>query len=262
MAEFAPQTKNPIARFILTRPALTVALIASVISTIGLLVLFLSREAIGNDFGVYWRAANEPVTAAYLPRLHNPFPYPPTMLLWIQPLALVSKWPAFVAWSGLSLVVFLAACRRYLDGRTILLALVSPAMFHCIATGQVSAALAGLLIYALSTPHRARAGIALAVIASIKPQLVLAAPLYLLVTRDWRAIANLVPIAVFNRPGSALRALSSPAARALWRFRHDPSDARSLAGTPSPAWVFLPSPHVPLSSTELRSLAKSGVSAS
>jgi nicotinate-nucleotide adenylyltransferase len=80
--------------------------------------------------------------------------------------------------------------------------------------------------------------------------------------RDWRTIANLLPIAVFNRPGSALRALSSPAARALWRFRHDPSDARSLAGTPPPAWVFLPSPHVPLSSTELRARVKSRVGAS
>lgn len=80
--------------------------------------------------------------------------------------------------------------------------------------------------------------------------------------RDWRGIASKLPIAVFNRPGSALRALSSPAARALWRFRHDPSDARSLAGTPPPAWVFLPTPHVPLSSTELRALAKSHARAS
>jgi len=70
--------------------------------------------------------------------------------------------------------------------------------------------------------------------------------------RAWRSIAAAVPIAVFNRPESALRALSAPAARTLWRFRHDPSDAAGLPGTRPPAWVFLPSPHVALSSTELR----------
>jgi nicotinate-nucleotide adenylyltransferase len=70
--------------------------------------------------------------------------------------------------------------------------------------------------------------------------------------RDWRTIAGRIPIAVFNRPGAALRALSSPAARALWRFRMDPSDAAGLAGSRPPAWVFLPSPHVSLSSTEIR----------
>ena len=73
--------------------------------------------------------------------------------------------------------------------------------------------------------------------------------------RDWRAIAAAIPIAVFNRPGSALRALSSPAARTLWRFRHDPTDAAGLAGSRPPAWVFLPSPHVAISSTELRAVA-------
>jgi len=71
--------------------------------------------------------------------------------------------------------------------------------------------------------------------------------------RNWRSIAAGIPIAVFNRPESALPALASPVANALRRFRIDPSDARKLAGTRPPAWVFLPSPHVALSSTALRS---------
>ena len=70
--------------------------------------------------------------------------------------------------------------------------------------------------------------------------------------RDWRAIAEGLPIAVFNRPGSALRALASPAARTLWRFRRDPTEAAGLAGSRPPAWVFLPSPHVAISSTAIR----------
>jgi nicotinate-nucleotide adenylyltransferase len=73
--------------------------------------------------------------------------------------------------------------------------------------------------------------------------------------RDWKTIAAVIPIAVFNRPGSALPALSSPAARALAQSRMPESGAGALAGTPAPAWVFLSSPHIPLSSTEIRSAA-------
>ena len=70
--------------------------------------------------------------------------------------------------------------------------------------------------------------------------------------RDWPTIAATVPIAVFNRPGEALRALSSPAALARARWRIPESTAATLAGRQPPAWVFLSTPHIPLSSTELR----------
>ena len=70
--------------------------------------------------------------------------------------------------------------------------------------------------------------------------------------RDWQRIAAALPIAVFNRPGLGLRALASPAAKALARFRLDAGDASLLAATPPPAWIFLPSPHIDISSTALR----------
>ncbi len=70
--------------------------------------------------------------------------------------------------------------------------------------------------------------------------------------RDWQVIAASLPIAVFNRPGMALRALSSPTAHTLWQSRIRSADARSLASKPPPAWVFLPSPHIAISSTALR----------
>jgi nicotinate-nucleotide adenylyltransferase len=70
--------------------------------------------------------------------------------------------------------------------------------------------------------------------------------------RDWRRIAETVPMAVFNRPGLALKALSSPAAKALTRWRLPMEADGDLARKAPPAWVFVPSPHVPLSSTELR----------
>jgi nicotinate-nucleotide adenylyltransferase len=74
--------------------------------------------------------------------------------------------------------------------------------------------------------------------------------------RDWQRIAAAIPIAVFNRPGEMPAALSAPAAVALRGARLPISAAGFLARTPPPAWVFLPTPHVPLSSTELRSRRK------
>jgi nicotinate-nucleotide adenylyltransferase len=74
--------------------------------------------------------------------------------------------------------------------------------------------------------------------------------------RGWKTIVESIPIAVFNRPGSARNALSSPAAKTLWRSRHDPSDAARLGRIPPPAWIFLPSPHVDISSTALRAAAR------
>jgi nicotinate-nucleotide adenylyltransferase len=74
---------------------------------------------------------------------------------------------------------------------------------------------------------------------------------------DWQRIAATVPMAVFNRPGEALRALASPAAVALRSARIPAHAAGKLAGMAPPAWVFLPTPHIPLSSTELRGAAAS-----
>ena len=76
--------------------------------------------------------------------------------------------------------------------------------------------------------------------------------------RNWEGIADMVPMAIFNRPGQALRALASPAARTLAASRIRECDAGRLAGMTPPAWVFLASPHVPLSSTQLRLKRESG----
>ena len=70
--------------------------------------------------------------------------------------------------------------------------------------------------------------------------------------RDWQTIAASIPIAVFNRPGLALKALSSPAARALSGVRVPERFAREIVGRKPPAFVFLWSPQIPLSSSELR----------
>lgn len=70
--------------------------------------------------------------------------------------------------------------------------------------------------------------------------------------KDWRRIAELVPIAVFNRPGYADSALNSEAAETLAAFRMDARDAANLAERAPPAWVFIDETDNPLSSTALR----------
>lgn len=70
--------------------------------------------------------------------------------------------------------------------------------------------------------------------------------------QDWRRIAAQVPIAVIDRPPQSFRALASPAARALSRYRLPESKAARLVDRPAPAWVFLTGLKLNLSSTGLR----------
>jgi len=70
--------------------------------------------------------------------------------------------------------------------------------------------------------------------------------------RHWRTIARIVPICVVDRPGWRFKALASPAARALWRWRIPEAKAGLLAGMKPPAWTFLTTRLSQESSTELR----------
>ena len=73
--------------------------------------------------------------------------------------------------------------------------------------------------------------------------------------RHWRGLAGMLPIAVVDRPGWHLKALASPAARALARTRLPESEAALLPTRKPPAWVFLTSRLSEASSTALRAQA-------
>lgn len=68
----------------------------------------------------------------------------------------------------------------------------------------------------------------------------------------WREIAEMIPLAVYVRPGSELRAPVAKAATALARYRLEESDARALADRDPPAWVFLRGLMSALSSSAIR----------
>ena len=76
--------------------------------------------------------------------------------------------------------------------------------------------------------------------------------------RRWRLIAELMPIAVVDRPGSTLKAILSPAGAALARFRVPERDATRFAAMKPPALLFLHGPRSKLSSTALRRVGEEG----
>jgi nicotinate-nucleotide adenylyltransferase len=70
--------------------------------------------------------------------------------------------------------------------------------------------------------------------------------------RDWRDIAQLVPIAVIDRPGLTLKSVRYPAAVWLGRARIPEHAAATLPARMPPAWVYLHGPRSTLSSTAIR----------
>ncbi len=68
----------------------------------------------------------------------------------------------------------------------------------------------------------------------------------------WREIAELLPIAVVDRPGWRLKALASPAAGRLAGYRIPEGKAARLPGMSAPAWAFLSTRLSEASSTALR----------
>lgn len=55
----------------------------------------------------------------------------------------------------------------------------------------------------------------------------------------WEKIAGMMPMAVYERPGSTFRATVSRAAVALKQYRLPEAEAEALAGRDAPAWVYL-----------------------
>ena len=69
---------------------------------------------------------------------------------------------------------------------------------------------------------------------------------------QWREIFHMLPIAVIDRPGWHLKALSSPAAGAFAHARVPDACAAGLVVMSPPAWTFLTGPLMPVSSTAIR----------
>ncbi len=69
--------------------------------------------------------------------------------------------------------------------------------------------------------------------------------------RKWRDIAEMLPIAIFDRPGYSVGGLNSKFARQYGRYK---VPYRQLLSTHAPAWTFVPIPKHAGSATNIRRL--------
>jgi nicotinate-nucleotide adenylyltransferase len=71
--------------------------------------------------------------------------------------------------------------------------------------------------------------------------------------RNWKEIFHLVPVAVVERPGSALLARGAEAALCFARHRSAANDG--FAKSPPPTWTMIEAHRNPMSATRLRAEA-------
>ena len=70
--------------------------------------------------------------------------------------------------------------------------------------------------------------------------------------QKWEQIAELVPFAIFDRPGYSMTAIASKTAQKFRRQRLGEARASALSGMKPPAWVFCHGKRNPLSATDIR----------
>jgi hypothetical protein len=171
--------------FIRDKWPLLIALWVAISSNVAIIaVLWPKAQAV--DFAVFWRAVH-----ALHPYAANeqPFVYPPTALLWFSPLKLVDVWPGYLIWTAISVAVFAVAAVGLYGRGSAALAIISPAMSVGLIPGQTSLVAAAILFAAFATQCRVCRGILLGALLTFKPQLAVVAPLFLLVSREWLALA-------------------------------------------------------------------------
>jgi glycosyl transferase family 87 len=202
----------------MARVALGYALSIALLTSAWNIGLRVARPAYLCDLAVYWAAVRTPLEAVYSlggladvthlgAALTGPFAYPPSTLLWLQPLRLAPLFPALWLWAGLGLGAYAVAARRLVDWRTVAFALITPSLVVGAAEGQVALPVAALILGAVSSKRPWVVGLLFAVAATIKPQAVLLAPVALVAAGQMRALAwsiavgasiGLVSIAAFG----------------------------------------------------------------
>lgn len=158
---------------------------------------FVSMPGKAPDFTVFWAAATHafgPVyDSTFITPLQNalpgprPFANPPTFLLMLFPFGLLPFKAAYVVWVSASVAAFFAVGLKMT--RWAWLAIFSPTLIFVILVGQTTLLAGSLSVIGLFLAGRrsVAAGMALGIAACIKPQLVILAPLALLMLRDVRA---------------------------------------------------------------------------
>lgn len=143
---------------------------------------FLGWGPLTADYRVFWEAARLPVEQIYF--APKPFVYPPPAIPLFKTIALIQFWPGFVLWTVVSASAFYLAASRLTDRRIALLSMLSVASVQNLILGQTAMLLGAAILAAFTMPAIA-GGVILGIVAVVKPQLLVMAPLALLVRRDW-----------------------------------------------------------------------------
>ncbi len=162
-----------------------------------------------------------------------PWLYPPTMLLFVVPVALVPFLPAYFLFFAGSLLCYACAISRLSGLRThlpapraaALVILAYSAVFTSVVFGQNSVLTAGIAALALHLLGRRPivAGVLIGLLA-IKPQMAMVFPFVLIATRAWRPFASAaLTTTLIAAAGIALTGTSS-----LTGLNHTLSTVRDL----------------------------------
>lgn len=161
------------------------AVIASAALSIATVMKFIELGMFGSDYLIIASNLGKPLSLAYLPDASAPFAYPPTTKLLLWPLSLFQS--GYVAFTLVTATAFLATCRKAMPPLALVLVPLSFPFINVALIGQPTFLVVALTIIGLSKKDRRVGGVALALAAGIKPQLLTLVPFYLLVSRDWRA---------------------------------------------------------------------------
>lgn len=162
---------------------------------------------LGADFITYWAASHLAQTgypaAAYdslqllaaellvapVRMIHTAWYYPPQFLMVTLPLASISYAWSYLAFSLISLALFIFAALTISKGRFAIALIACPAIFLNLASGQnglLTASLAALALHYLN--QKPLLAGSLMGLLCIKPQLLVLFPLLLICTRQWQAL--------------------------------------------------------------------------
>ncbi|MBY4771121.1 glycosyltransferase family 87 protein [Burkholderia ambifaria] len=219
----------------------------------------------GVDFSVFWTASQlvlqghaaaiyDPVFfshaevaqfGGYLGRQSLPWLYPPTMLLFVAPIALVPFLPAYFLFFAGSLLCYAYAVLRLSGLRAhlpvpraaALVVLAYSGVFASVLYGQNSILTAGIAALALHFlgPRPIIAGVLIGLLA-IKPQMAMVFPFVLIAARAWRTFAAAaLTTTLFVVAGIALTGISS-----LTGLAHAMSIVRGMHFTLPAYWFVSP----------------------
>ena len=137
------------------------------------------------DIGIYHAAIRD--LTGYSLNGQN-WSYPPSIMLLAAPFGKPGYLTALAIWTALGLTLFIAVARRNVgDWRVLLPVLISPAALMCLISGQSAFVTGALLIavFALMDRRPLMAGFLIGLL-SIKPQVGMLFPFFLIASQRWR----------------------------------------------------------------------------